>query len=835
MSLFQKGIIENNLKKFPLEEENISKRFYQEYSTFRKELFQNLMLCNPEVEKLLLFKKTQKLLDRFLFLFFAKDKGLIAANSVLLVLNNWKVSKNDPFSAKRSLYDYFKSYFDYLNVGFKNEKLEIFAYNGGLFAPDEIIDNFKITDNVLEKACEILSKYNYDSEVDVNILGHIFEHSLKEIEELEAQFFDVKIKQNQKITKRKKDGIFYTPRYITKYIVENTLGVLCSQEKQRRDLKEEDYFFRKNIKANKATIQTLLDNLHNYKDWLLNLSIVDPACGSGAFLNQALTFLINEHKWLNELEAKLMGSSLVFDLENSILENNLFGVDINEESVEISKLSLWLRTAKPHRKLTSLNDNIKCGNSLVDDPNVAGEKAFNWQQAFPHIFEKGGFDVIIGNPPYGALFSNKEIDFLNKNYTTFEYQANSYPLFYERGFSLLKEHGFLGYITPATFTYQFYFKNLRKLLQNYQTEKIIKYEYEVFEDANIGDSVIWISKNTKNAKSYFIFSINQHPDSFYIYCKLDYNKIVSFDGTYKLGQTLGINYEKLLNYNEKLGDYVEISVGIKAYQIGKGVPKQTAETVKLKPFTSNKKVDETYINCVNGKDFYRYIYLFEPEMWLSYGTWLAEPRESVPFCSEQKIILRQTSDSLIAHYDADYKLNLNNVYNVWNTNPNINLKYVLALLNSKLLNKVYQYLAQEKGRLFAEVKKFNLAKLPFIFISLKQQQPFVEKVNQILSLNEKLFQLKIDFMDYLECVLQIRSLSSKLQMPEKLTFDMLVNEFRKQKIEISDFNIFKSIKELHSKFIEIKNKIEITDQQINQMVYELYELTPEEIAILESE
>jgi len=227
-----------------------------------------------------------------LFLFFAKDKGLIAANSVLLVLNNWKVSKNDPFSAKRSLYDYFKSYFDYLNVGFKNEKLEIFAYNGGLFAPDEIIDNFKITDNVLEKACEILSKYNYDSEVDVNILGHIFEHSLKEIEELEAQFFDDKIKQNQKVTKRKKDGIFYTPRYITNYIVENTLGVLCSQEKQRRDLKEEDYFFRKNIKANKATIQTLLDNLHNYKDWLLNLSIVDPACGSGAFLNQALTFLI---------------------------------------------------------------------------------------------------------------------------------------------------------------------------------------------------------------------------------------------------------------------------------------------------------------------------------------------------------------------------------------------------------------------------------------------------------------------------------------------------------------------------------------------------------------
>ncbi|MDZ7807572.1 MAG: DNA methyltransferase [Gracilimonas sp.] len=115
--------------------------------------------------------------------------------------------------------------------------------------------------------------------------------------------------------------------------------------------------------------------LKTYREWLLSLTICDPACGSGAFLNQALEFLIAEHKYIDELQAKYHGESLVLsDIENQILEHNLFGVDINEESVEIAKLSLWLRTAQKGRKLTSLNHNIKCGNSLIDDPEVAGDQ-----------------------------------------------------------------------------------------------------------------------------------------------------------------------------------------------------------------------------------------------------------------------------------------------------------------------------------------------------------------------------------------------------------------------------------------------------------------------------
>ncbi|MCB0703585.1 MAG: N-6 DNA methylase, partial [Ignavibacteriae bacterium] len=171
-----------------------------------------------------------------------------------------------------------------------------------------------------------------------------------------------------------------------KYIVDNTIGKLCEEKKQELSIVEEDYLRGKKGRK-KETIKQLETQLTQYREWLLQITIVDPACGSGAFLNQALEFLIREHRWIDEMTAKLFGGGLVFqDVENSILENNLYGVDINEESVEIAKLSLWLRTAQKGRKLTSLNNNIKCGNSLIDDPEVAGDKAFKWEEEFPKVF-----------------------------------------------------------------------------------------------------------------------------------------------------------------------------------------------------------------------------------------------------------------------------------------------------------------------------------------------------------------------------------------------------------------------------------------------------------------
>ena len=389
-----KGLAQKIKNESLFNEENITKQLYKDYSTFKNELFASIQQSNPQYNKLILYKKTQKLLDRFLFIFFAEDRLLLPPNSIRAILKQWQQLKD--LDEYKPLYSRYSKYFGYMNTGFKGRQHDIFAYNGGLFAPDEILDNIIVDDEVLAKHTQNLSNYDFESEVSVNILGHIFEHSLNEIESITAELEGKAI--DTKKTKRKKDGVFYTPKYITKYIVENTVGKLCTEKKTELQIEEADYAkVRKGRK--KETLKKLQQQLESYRNWLLTLTICDPACGSGAFLNQALEFLITEHRYIDELQAKLLNEPMILsDIENSILENNLFGVDINEESVDIAKLSLWLRTAQKGRKLTTLSSNIKCGNSLIDDPAIAGAKAFSWQQEFPQVFEpidKQAFHVVL--------------------------------------------------------------------------------------------------------------------------------------------------------------------------------------------------------------------------------------------------------------------------------------------------------------------------------------------------------------------------------------------------------------------------------------------------------
>jgi type I restriction-modification system DNA methylase subunit len=470
------------------EEELVTKKLYADYSSFRKKLFHNIAEKNPQHDKVELFKRTQKLLDRFLFILFAEDRLLVPTNSVRKILDEWKQLKD--LDAAQPLYRRFRLYFGYLNTGrpAAGNKEEIFAYNGGLFAPDEMLDNLLIDDCILYESSVALSNYDYQTEVDVNILGHIFEHSLTEIEELERSISSPNGGGREGTTKRKKDGVFYTPRYITKYIVENTIGALCKQKKEELQLKEEDYA----PLLKKKNQKQLLDKLTAYRNWLLQLTICDPACGSGDFLNQALEFLIAEHRQIDELDAKLGSHSIIYsDVEKSILENNLYGVDINEEAVEIAKLSLWLRTAQKGRRLTSLNENIKCGNSLIDDAAIAGNNAFNWQKEFPGVFsspqgggrEGAGFDVVIGNPPYVDIkaLPKNITEYLFKNIKTANNRINLFSVFIEKSLVLLNEHGKFSFIIPSSLLAQESYKELRKtLLQETNLDNIVRLPNESF-------------------------------------------------------------------------------------------------------------------------------------------------------------------------------------------------------------------------------------------------------------------------------------------------------------------------------------------------------------------
>ena len=831
----QKGIAIQMKKASVSEEKNVTETLYKDYSSFKRELFEDILKNNPAQEgdekewQLLLYKKTQKLLDRLLFIFFAEDGGLLPPNLMLQILNEWKKIKD--LDIDISLYQRIKQYFGYLDVGNLNK--DIFAYNGGLFRTDKVLDDLIISDEFLHKHTRKLSGYNFKSDVDVNILGHIFEHSLSEIEEVTQRIMGVEMDGSK--SKRRKDGVFYTPPYITKYIVENTVGKLCAEKKQEMGIEEKEYFSDK--KRQKQTKLHLLEKLRNYREWLLQITILDPACGSGAFLNAALSFLMDEHRLIDEMEAKVAGSTIVFqDIENSILENNLFGVDINEESVEIAQLALWLRTAKPQRKLSSLSENIKCGNSLISDPAIAGDKAFDWEKEFPQVFAKGGFDVVIGNPPYGADLSKEQKKYLETRFDTFEYQVNTYVVFYERGLNLLKEYGILGYITPATFTTQYYYKKLRNFIQNYKMLNISRYMYEVFPDANIGDTISLILRNDTNNKESIDLSVYQSVND-RMDIIVEYQMFINNDGTYNFSNT-NFQLNKLYINTLPLDEIANVIVGIKAYQKGKGIPKQTDEVVKNKIYTSNYRVDDSFIQCVNGRDFYSYTFLMEPEMYLSYGLWLAEPRNSAPFFDDEKIILRQTADCLIATLDTHKRINLNNVYNVGLLNNNYSLKYILAILNSKLMEYLYRNIVQENGRVFPEVKKAVLGKIPIKNMQFAEQQLFVQSVDDILAINEKLRSKRTRFLRRLSENIEGIKITGALSTFDQLEFADFLKELKKQKITlklIQQDEWEEYFNDYRSACHQLSEQITETDKEIDLRVYKLYGLTYDEVLIVDAD
>jgi type I restriction-modification system DNA methylase subunit len=322
-----------------LQEENISNELYKKYATLRTNLFENIIQNNPSLDKHILLEKTQTILDRMVFIFFGEDRGILPPNTIKAIIDLYKGDAED-----RELWHFYKIYFNAINKG--NAKLNIPEYNGGLFAPDVLLDEIIIDNEVIEECPLALSAYDFNSEIDVNILGHIFENSLNDIEELKARINDDSFDATK--SKRKKDGVFYTPEYITKYIVDNTLGSLCQAKKEALGLDEVEIDVPKNPKKLNKTQSKQKEALEAYRAYLLGLKILDPACGSGAFLNQALNYLLEEHAFIDESIKTLMGGSVLglYDVKKGILENNLYGVDINAEAVEIAKLSLWLRTVE---------------------------------------------------------------------------------------------------------------------------------------------------------------------------------------------------------------------------------------------------------------------------------------------------------------------------------------------------------------------------------------------------------------------------------------------------------------------------------------------------------
>jgi len=852
--LRKEGLLDKNIPKLlrqetKFHEENITKSLYKDYSSFKNSFFQNVVQNNPQYDKLLLFKKSQKFLDKVLFVLFAEDKGLVATNSIVQIVEKWNDLKNDAFDTPKPLYELIALFFSNLFIGKKDQKggVLIPEFGGEIFAPDEVLDTLIVDDEVLQDDLLKLSKYDFNTDVDVNILGHIFEHSLSEIEEVEASLKG-EIADKTK-GKRKKDGVFYTPKYITKYIVENTVGKLCSEKKTELILDVDIAIFEHQKADGKLNAKgiALFETLNQYKDWLLTLKILDPACGSGAFLNQAVNFLVLEHKFVDDIIAELTNTPLrLFDTDIAILENNIYGVDINEESIEIAKLSLWLRTAQQGRKLSNLSNNIKCGNSLIDDPAVAGEKAFNWHNEFPEVFAKGGFDVVIGNPPYVFArdnFQQIEKDYFINNYVSAKYQINTYLLFIEKSLNLLRLNGINGLIIPNSWLMIYSGEGLRKyLLDNCKLNQIINLVGYSFEDANVETVILISEKNINNRNNSIKIFLNNGAEFYLSHSKnqIEFENNKGYEFKVFLDDTTDELNSKIISNTEILDSITLIKAGLQAYEKDKGIPKQTAEDVINRPYDYNYKFDENTHRYLDGKDVGRY-YISWSGFYLSYGNHLAAPRTFNLF-DGKKIIVREITGHfpkcLIATYSEDvYLYNRSNIAILERENSDISLKYIVAILNSTLLSYYFvKNTAKSVRKLFPKIILNDLRKFPIKKISFIQQQPYIEKVEQMLALYKELQEQSQKFQRGLERKFAFTDLPKKLQDWYLLSYADFIKELEKNKIKLSlseeaEWETYFSTEA--KKAMEIKSQIEKTDKEIDQMVYALYELTEDEIKIVE--
>ncbi|MDT3739459.1 MAG: DNA methyltransferase [Candidatus Kapabacteria bacterium] len=880
VSLGSESVIDSFYKTNQQDEQDISKQFYTVFKQVRINLFNHLKENNPEIDELILLEKTQKLLDRFIFVCFCEDNHLLPDSIFKQIVQN--AEKSFSFSNTK-VWNEVRGLFHAINEGSPAHNIN--KFNGGLFFRDETLDGLVIKDSILKEMSRI-TDYDFDSDIDVNILGHIFEQSINDIEELKSRISGDEF--DKKASKRKKDGIYYTPEYITKYIVENAIGGWLEDRKQEigyfalPELKDSDY---KSISTEKGktisseNVKRHLNFWNQYKEYLMSIKVLDPACGSGAFLNQAFNYLFAEGRKVNETIAALTGGQReVFQLDRHILSNNLYGVDLNNESVEITKLSLWLKTANKYSELTALDNNIKCGNSLIDDPAVAGFKAFNWFTEFPSVFpgyrdyskkytvpkfehvtwdeikermlqepevqynagtsqnsfekvnaktdefvvqdsaysygpgskgyEKHGFDVIIGNPPYGA--DSKEL------------LEDSYIMFYKLGFSKIKSQGYIGFITPDTWTINIRNSDFRKLIRKKYSLVDIYDVYKPFEDAkDVWCHIVIIKNKEPDIKT--IYKVHRE----FPYNQANYQFFAHQHDLPETGKSWSI-YLNLNLYNDIIKKITLNSIITKL---------EWHRGFSFTPNNMNITVEETIRPVIGGEDIGKYKYNWNKKYLIN--SYIKSQSSIHIVLNSTKLVMQRirtnssdyNSKWIIATYIEKGLIPNDSLSYLIDSDSEINIKAVLAIINSNLINFYYKLNYTDKN-----VKPIYLNKIPIPKISLKAQLPFIELADIMLEKNKELQQIKNKFLDLLQADFNLEKISNKLQNWHELKWSELTSELKKQKIELKG-ELKEDWKErfdrLKVKAVEIMNLINTTDRKIDLMVYELYGLTEEEIRIVE--
>lgn len=871
-------------------EKEISNRLYDDYKHLRESMLLLLIADNPEHAPENLIAPAQKLLDRVLFVAFAEDKGLIPDTTIKKAFEH-----SDPYNP-RPIYHNFIGLFNAIDKG--NKSLDIPAYNGGLFAHDDFLDQLVVSDSLCE-GFKNIAEYDFDSEVSVTVLGHIFEQSIADLEELSEVIHTgglPKVSAKAKTTavsgKRKKHGVVYTPDNITRFIVVNTLGTHIDQQFEKLFGEYGQYKSDESIQWKKGK-QTELRFWYAWQERLQQIKVVDPACGSGAFLVAAFDYLYAEYEKTNHQIAELTGQHSVLDLNKEILNNNLYGVDINEESIEITKLSLWLKTAERGKPLESLDANFIAGNSLGFNTPAPGS-TFVWQQAFESIFEQGGFDVVLGNPPYVRQELLGEIKpWLEQNYSVYHGVLDLYGYFFELGSKLLKAEGRMAYISSATFFKTGSGENLRKYLSSEITlEKIIDFgDVQVFEGVTTYPAILVLRKVKPGCGHKLeILSVKN---------KLPENMQMTFDqekgqmAQAQLGQrSWQLEDERFYALRKKLTEdystlkqiygspYRGILTGLNEAFV---IDKQTRDTIVkqdpksadiLKPFLEGKDLKRWHCQSRDlwliampkfwtrgelGKSKDEVIEEDDAWCWFSQnypalatyltpfeikgkkrgdkGEFWWELRSCAYYqeFEKTKIIYGHFQNEPLFSFDND-KYYTNNKCYISSTGD----RYLLGLLCSNVLFFYFTSITTMVRGGFYEATTQNIEKLPI------PEKPKNEKISAIAestqTKTETRYQCEQNFVRRLADLCpegQIFKLNKKLQNWWLLDFAELQKELKKSfktSILLAERNDWQDYFESEQqKRTELNNEIVVLENELNQQVYALFKLNAKEIALIESE
>ena len=759
----------------------VDESFLEELDGYRGTLASIFKNNNPELDGETLTEITQRTLDRLVLIRFLEDK-LIESKYSISELGN----RGNPWQEFIALCKRFDT-----------------IYNGIVFKKHDILDEptFSVDESQFLNICRELghsySPYDFNS-IPIHILGSIYERFLGKV----IVTTDKRAKVVPKPEVRKAGGVYYTPDYIVRYIVENTVGKLI---------------------AGKNPSQ------------IAAMRFADISCGSGSFLLAVFDLLLRyQRDWYNahpksaEKDGCIKRDDGYWHLslrqKQTILLANIYGVDIDHQATRVAQLSLYLRlleeetTATAHqyqhefaeKLLPPLDGNIVCGNSLIETdilfrkllPRDQERKinAMNFRDHFKRVMEQGGFDAIIGNPPYGALLSEEEKEYIERHYVKQSYQLDSYLLFVERGIKdLLRDGGLLGMIIPNPWLTNLLQKNIRRFIfDKTRVVEIVHFKFPVFHDATVDTQILLLQKAAPdNSRSKVLIASKR--DAFekrqfgaeLVQLKQEQSRWRQLNGEVVnifLTESGWALAQKIKKDTLPLDYHYFINVGIKPYQVGKGTPPQNRKTVEERPFDSSEKLSQFYRPYLRGSDINRYQIAPLQERYIKYGPWLAEPRPAANFDAPLKLFVRQTGDSIVATLDEGQFLCLNNMHVLVPKRSKPDSKYVLAVLNSRLMNWYYHTLNPEVGEALAEVKRTNVAALPIKTIDSAQ--------NRHRDISEDLIKL--------------------------------VSQMLPAKEQQSRAHTDKEKEFLNSKCFAL-------DRQINQLVYELYGLNTEDIKEIESE